>query len=240
MKFYGFSEGQTRSVRIPEQFFRELLLEMDDPGELRLILYVFWRLERMEGTFRYLRWSSLLGDKNLLKSYASMAELEQSLERAVARGVLLTANLPVEDAQERMIFLNNPRGQAALQAIERGDWRLTGDDRQPLAVYTERPNIFQLYESNIGTLTPMIAEALQDAEKTYPAEWIEDAIRISVENNKRSWRYAEAILRRWQEGGRDGKKKDTERSNERESDADRRDSAEARRRYGEWDQERHD
>jgi DnaD/phage-associated family protein len=240
MKFYGFSEGQTRSVRIPEQFFRELLLGMDDAGELRLVLYIFWRLEHMEGNFRYLRWSSLLADQNLLESYTAPAALKQAVDQAIERGILLSAYVPVEESQERLLFLNNARGQAALQAIERGDWRLTGDARQPLAVYTQRPNIFQLYESNIGTLTPMIAEALQDAEKTYPAEWIEDAIRISVENNKRNWRYVEAILKRWQEGGRDGKKKRTDRESERESDTDRRDSAEARRRYGEWDQERRD
>ena len=240
MKFTGFSEGKLNAVRIPEQFFRELLLEMDDPGELRLVLYVFWRIERMEGNFRYVQWSSLLADRTLVKSYASRAALEQALEKAVARGVLLRASLPVPSAQETLVFINNARGQAALQAIQRGDWRLTGDERQPLAVYTERPNIFQLYESNIGALTPMIAEALQDAEKTYPAEWIEDAVRISVENNKRNWRYIEAILKRWQEGGRDGKKEKSEPSAERESDSHRRDTPEARRRYAEWEQKRRD
>ncbi|OGO68047.1 MAG: hypothetical protein A2Z49_00365 [Chloroflexi bacterium RBG_19FT_COMBO_56_12] len=238
MKFDGFSEGKLRSVRIPEQFFRELLLEMDEAGELRLVLYVFWRLERMEGSFRYLRWSSLLADRVLLQSFAEREALEQALERAVGRGVLLSASLPLEEEQERLIFLNNARGQAALQAIEKGEWRLTGDERQPLAVYTERPNIFKLYESNIGTLTPMIAEALQDAEKTYPADWIEDAIRIAVKNNKRNWHYVEAILKRWQEGGRDGKTQKSERERSGEGDQDRRDPTEARRRYGEWDQER--
>ncbi|OGO41968.1 MAG: hypothetical protein A2W36_00080 [Chloroflexi bacterium RBG_16_58_14] len=238
MKFDGFSEGKLRSVRIPEQFFRELLLEMDEAGELRLVLYVFWRLERMEGSFRYLRWSSLLADRVLLQSFAEREALEEALERAVGRGVLLSASLPLEEEQERLIFLNNARGQAALQAIEKGEWRLTGDERQPLAVYTERPNIFKLYESNIGTLTPMIAEALQDAEKTYPADWIEDAIRIAVKNNKRNWHYVEAILKRWQEGGRDGKTQKSERERSGEGDQDRRDPTEARRRYGEWDQER--
>jgi DnaD/phage-associated family protein len=182
----------------------------------------------------------LLADRALLKSYASQDALGQALEQAVEHGILLRAQLLVQEAQETLIFVNNARGQAALQSIERGDWRLTGDERQPLAVYAERPNIFTLYENNIGTLTPMIAEALQDAEKTYPAEWIEDAVRISVENNKRNWRYVEAILKRWQEGGRDGKTKKSERGSERESDPDRRDTAEARRRYAEWDQKRRD
>ena len=238
MTFHGFSEGKLRSVRIPEQFFREILLEMDDPGELRLVLYIFWRLERMEGNFRYLPWSALVADRALLNSYASAEDLEAALEQAVGRGILLKASLSFEQGQETLIFLNNARGQAAVQAIQRGDWKLTGDERQPLVVFTERPNIFQLYESNIGVLTPMIAEALQDAEKTYPAAWIEDAIRIAVERNKRNWNYVEAILHRWQEGGRDGKTQKDERERDRESNQDRRDTAETRRRYGEWDQER--
>jgi hypothetical protein len=54
----------------------------------------------------------------------------------------------------------------------------------------------------------MIADSLDLAEKDYPAGWIADAIRLAVENNKRNWRYCEAILRRWKESGKDdGKRK---------------------------------
>ncbi|MCK4962934.1 MAG: DnaD domain protein, partial [Anaerolineales bacterium] len=52
----------------------------------------------------------------------------------------------------------------------------------------------------------------------YSTQWIEDAIRIAVENNVRKWRYIEAILEGWLTRGRD----------ERE---DRGDSEKARRRY---------
>jgi hypothetical protein len=48
----------------------------------------------------------------------------------------------------------------------------------------------------------MISETLREAEQTYPEQWIEDAVRIAVENNVRRWRYIDAILRSWQEGGR--------------------------------------
>jgi DnaD/phage-associated family protein len=62
-------------------------------------------------------------------------------------------------------------------------------------------NLFTIYEQNFGPLTPMIAETLQDAEKTYPAEWIENAMSEAVANNKRNWKYVEAILKRWQVDG---------------------------------------
>ncbi len=68
---------------------------------------------------------------------------------------------------------------------------------------TTKSNLFGVYESNIGPLTPMIADALQDAEKTYPFDWIKESISLAVENNKRNWRYCEAILKRWQASGKD-------------------------------------
>ena len=56
------------------------------------------------------------------------------------------------------------------------------------AIDTSRPNIFSLYEQNIGLLTRLLAEELMEAEATYPEVWIEEAVRIAVESNKRSWR----------------------------------------------------
>jgi DNA replication protein DnaD len=49
----------------------------------------------------------------------------------------------------------------------------------------------------------LIAEELRAAERDFPITWIEDAIRIAVKRNARNWRYVEAILRSWQEKGRD-------------------------------------
>jgi DNA replication protein len=231
MPFQGFPEGKARQIRIPEAFFRQLLPQIDHLDELKLTLYVFWRLERMEGAFRFLRFRDLLHDADLLGAFGAtpaqaQAALADALERAVRRGTLLQAAVSVEGGEEQLIFLNSPRGRAAVESIQRGEWRFTGDPQQPLTIYQERPNIFQMYESNLGPLTPMIADALRDAETTYPAEWIEDAIRIAVERNKRSWRYVDAILRRWQQEGRHDRK---------EKGQDRRDSEEARRRYAEWE-----
>ncbi|HKV59076.1 MAG: DnaD domain-containing protein [Ktedonobacteraceae bacterium] len=69
-------------------------------------------------------------------------------------------------------------------------------------VQVERPNIFILYEQNIGLLSPLIADELRDAADAYPAEWIETAFREAVLHNKRKWSYIRAILRRWETEGR--------------------------------------
>jgi len=67
----------------------------------------------------------------------------------------------------------------------------------------ERPNIFKLYETHIGIITPMMAEQLKQDEIDFPAEWIEDAVREAVERNARNWKYVKAILLAWKERGRD-------------------------------------
>ncbi len=71
-----------------------------------------------------------------------------------------------------------------------------------IQVQIERPNIFVLYEQNIGLLSPLIADELKDAAEQYPPDWIEAAFREAVQQNKRKWSYISAILRRWETEGR--------------------------------------
>jgi len=68
--------------------------------------------------------------------------------------------------------------------------------------FEERPNAFAVYESEIGLLTPNIADLLKDDLATYPAPWVEDAIREAARNNVRRLSYVQAILKRWAADGR--------------------------------------
>ncbi len=65
----------------------------------------------------------------------------------------------------------------------------------------EGSNLFKLYESEIGALTPMIAEKLKDAQKRYPAEWFKFAFQEAVNHNARKWAYIETILENWKING---------------------------------------
>jgi DnaD/phage-associated family protein len=67
----------------------------------------------------------------------------------------------------------------------------------------ERPNIFGLYEDNIGTISPLLAEQMKEVEGLYPWSWIKEAFEIAVSGNKRNWRYITGILRRWAAEGKD-------------------------------------
>jgi len=226
-KFKGFQQGKVRLIPIPEPFFRELLPQIDHLGELQVTLYAFWRLDRKEGTFRYLRRADFSADEILMRAlgqHHGEAEkaLEAALQRAVERGALLEAALPLQGKEESLYFINTPRGRAAIQALQRGEWRPSAEAAQPVEILESPPNIYRLYEEHIGPLSPMIADALREAEAEYPPSWIEDAMRIAVENNARNWRYIQAILKRWHEKGRDEQE-------------DRRDTEKARRKYAEWE-----
>jgi len=188
-KFKGYTDSETFS-QLPDKFFHQLLKEIDDAAELKVTLYFLWRVEHMDSPFRAL--SKMDFDVKELGLAAD--EIKSGLEKAVKRGSLLK----VQKDAAVYFLLNSPRGRAGVQAIESGKWNPKMGSIQPM----ERPNMFKLYEENIGPLTPLIADALKDAEELYSPEWIADAIGLAVTNNKRNWKYCEAILKRWKEEGR--------------------------------------
>lgn len=221
--FSGFLDNQTRSTALPGLFFSELLPTIDHLGELKITLYVFWAMDQKDGRFRYVQRQEMLDDELLLDGLKSASlsveeALDEALERAVARGTLLRIDLEFSDAMESLYFLNSAKGQSAVRAIKSGEWQPSGRPKAPVELRDHRPNIFTLYEQNIGPLTPMIADTLRDAETAYSENWIEEAMQIAVENNVRKWSYISAILEGWQSRGKDARE-------------DRGDTEKARRKY---------
>jgi DNA replication protein len=204
-RFDGFPAGKNGSVQVPNRFFSDLLPLIDDLAELKVTVYCFWALQQREGQYRYVRLRDVLRDETFMGGVdvdpgKAAQVVQQALERATARGTLLHVVVAQGDADEHLYFMNTERGRKAVTALEKGHW-IPGDN-EPVGAIIETPNIFALYEANIGPLTPLLSDILRDAEVTYPAAWIVDAMRIAVENNKRSWRYIEAILKRWAMDGR--------------------------------------
>lgn len=208
--FAGFPDGKLGSTKLPSLFFSDLMPIIDNLAELKITLYGMWALNYKEGSVRYLRLADFMSDTQLLKGLGgSPTEAAQilldGLERAVARGTFLHVMVESADGDIDLYFLNTEKGRAAVEGITRGEWRPHIDTDDVVSVLIERPNIFVLYEQNIGPLTPIIADELRDAEQTYPPSWIEEAIELAVKNNVRKWRYVLGILRRWQqEGKQDG------------------------------------
>ncbi len=197
--FPGVPTGRVTVTPIPNLFFTDLIPVVDDLAELKTILHIFWLIANNKP--QYVRLSDLRADRTLMESLATNGaepeeELTRALDAAAARGALLRLQ-----SEDDFYFVNNEAGRRTYERMEKEELPRRSTIAEP-ADARGRPNIFALYEQNIGLLTPMIAEELKDAEKEYPEEWIEEAIKLAVENNVHKWSYARKILERWRTEGR--------------------------------------
>lgn len=226
--FIGFPDARMKPVIIPDFFFTDLLPLIDDLAELKLTLHCFWLLNEQEGQLKYLRGADLRGDEILLRSLTLDNELRtpaqalaDALERATVRGTLLKLDIEsgeTEKTVEDWYFINTVKGRQTLALVRQGkleELRTVLPEEARLKV--ERPNVFAVYEQNIGLLTPLIADQLRDLEKSYPPDWIDEAFAIAVAGNKRALRYIQAILKRWETEGKDER---THETRGRDSEAD--------------------
>lgn len=226
--FVGFPDTKMKPVIVPDLFFSDLLPQIEDLGELKLTLHCFWLLNEQATTAKFLRGDDLRGDQILLRSLhlnsnlrTPQQALADALERAVARNTLLKLEIESDtdggsrgdsagkDGQagvkvDDWYFINTPKGRQTLALVREGrlgDLQAAIPDEARLKV--NRPNIFVLYEQNIGMMTPLIADQLRDLEKSYPPDWIDEAFVLAVAGNKRRLRYIQAILKRWETEGKD-------------------------------------
>ena len=204
-RFSGFP-ARMRFTPVPNLLFSSIIPQMDDLAELKTTLHIFWRLYHKRGYPRFVTYKELAADGTLMGGLRDVASspaevLRRALKGAEERGTIL--HLAFE--QEDLYLLNTESDRRAAAKLESGEIPLGGllPKGEPCVEAEEQPNIFVLYEQNIGMLTPMIAEELREAERLYPAPWIESAFKEAVALNKRSWRYIARILERWSREGRD-------------------------------------
>jgi len=194
---------------LPNFFFSNLLPQISDITELKTTLHILGALYHKRGYPRFITYSELLANKSLMSSFKEATEppdkiLKSALKMATERGTILHVVLDRDGTTEDIYLLNTESDRQVVTKIQNGELSLSGlkAKGQTYTELEELPDIFTLYEQNIGMLTPMIAEELREAEKLYPLSWIRDAIKEAVALNKRSWRYIAAILERWSAEGR--------------------------------------
>ncbi len=208
--FSGFPDGKLQVTPLPNQFFSELCPNIDDLAELKVTLHLIWLFAQKRNRVQHVATEELRADQTLMRSLASIeAKGGDPLERGLALGVERGTLLRADRAGQALYFLNSESGRRAFERMTRGATGLPeGTGGHEPASDGVRSNIFELYEQNIGLLTPMLSEELKEAEREFPAEWIAEAFRIALENNRRSWSYVRKILERWkQEGRTNGKQK---------------------------------
>ena len=204
--FEGFPD-KSEFTPVPNLLFGQVLEEVDDPLALKCFLRVFWLHAHKKGSPAILTQEDLLSDRTLVRVISASGSttstetaLEALLDRMAGLGLLLHMRVESDIGVFHVYVPNTQRGRRDIQRLKesRPDVEITDGHRK-----APRPNIFLLYEENIGIITPLINEVLKDAENQYPEAWIEEAFRAAVAGNKRSWRYIAAILKRWKTDGKD-------------------------------------
>ncbi|HUV76106.1 MAG TPA: DnaD domain protein [Dehalococcoidales bacterium] len=207
-QFKGFP-ARMDFTSIPNLFFSSLLPQIDDMAELKTTLNIMATLYRKRGYPRFVTYNELLGKASLMNSLKGMDKppdevLRGALEMAARRGTVIHVALDRDGVPEDIYFLNTDSDRQIAGKVQNGELKLSGlkAKKQTYVETEEQPDIFTLYEQNIGMLTPMIAEELREAEKLYPEAWIRDAIKEAVALNKRNIRYIVRILERWSAEGK--------------------------------------
>lgn len=203
MAFTAFSAE--RLIGIPPEWFTDVMPQITLATELKVTLHIFYRLARQRETPKRLSWDELAEDALLqqgLRAVSAQRTVEEMLDEgllaAVRRGTLLHLVLPGNGRMMNWYMVHTPANRAWAEHLH-----ATRPVLAPVASgLAQRPSIYMLYEQNVGLITPLLADELRDAESRYPYEWIEAAIRESVQANIRSWRYIRRILERWAAYGR--------------------------------------
>jgi len=210
MKQFGGFPAKMEFTPLPNLFFSTLLPQINDITELKVTLHILGELYRKRGYPRFVTYKELLGNTSLMNSLRETTKppeeaLRRALEMATQRGTFLHLALDRDGLTEDIYFLNTESQRQVMAKVQSGELNLSGLKAvgQTYVETEEQPDIFTLYEENIGMLTPLIAEELREAEKLYPETWISDAIKEAVNQNKRKIGYILAILERWSSEGKD-------------------------------------
>ncbi|MFH0914133.1 MAG: DnaD domain protein [Chloroflexota bacterium] len=208
MKHFSGFPRRMQFTPVPDLFLSALLPEIKDIHELRVTLHLMKALYHKRGYPRFVSRSEMLGDTSLRRGLGSQdaSALDTALEQATQRGTFLQVKVTRDGTDEEVYLLNTEEGRETVAKVASGELALPGlKVAPPVEVSPEEPpDIFTLYEDNIGMLTPLIAEELKSALQTYPEDWLREAIKEAVALNKRSWRYIARILERWSVEGKDG------------------------------------
>lgn len=208
-RFKGFP-ARMDFTPVPNVFISRLMPHIEDIAELKVTLHLFSVIYRKRGSLRFVTRREILGDNTLVTGMKEEGEtpedtLQRGLDMAIDRGTVLRVALDLDEKPEEAYFLNTEADRRSIAQIQSGEISLPGINIAKKVSGTEieeAPNIFTLYEQNIGMLTPMIADELREAEQQYPVEWVRDAIKEAVSLNKRNWRYITRILEGWATKGR--------------------------------------
>ena len=193
--FNPFPRG-VEFVPIPAPLLGELLSDIKDLNELKIILRGIWHIHQKKGTPRVMYRDELYSDPSVAQALGAYAEeleraVDAALDLAVAKGIFME----IEQKENRPSYVLNTDSErrSVLRTMHNDELR-NQPKSETRSVAINRPTVFGFYEQNIGPLTPIISDRINEAQTTYPEKWICEAIEIAAENGVRNWRYVAAVL----------------------------------------------
>ena len=198
MTFKGFPRS-VRYLPVPAPMFGPLLEQIKDASGFIITLRIIWMLQQKKGRLRYVSSEEVFGDKILSNALGSKEAIQNSINMVVKGGILL--QIRRENASDA--FMLNSESDREIASDIGSIYESNDQPADPWEIENTPPEIYSLYEQNIGILTPIMSEKLTEAGDKYPAGWIREAVGIAVEQNRRSWAYVSRILERWDMEGRD-------------------------------------
>src|SRR3712207_3136296 len=126
MTFAGFTTDDP--VRLPQEFFTEVLPGITQPVELKVTLHVFYLLKSSRRRPRMVEWATLLGDTTLKRSLRTIAPLRpvedvlvDGMTLAVRRATLLHVLIPEGPRVGNWYLANTERNRAWAARVGDGD-----------------------------------------------------------------------------------------------------------------------
>jgi len=177
MRLLKNSEGVTP---LPNRLLGREFKNVQSAATIKAVLYIYLKADNS-----YISLNDLISDRAFVSLFRDASEAKKALAEAAVGQFILA--LPVggdtyyfaatEEAYEN--FLKTQGGNKIAHSLNEAK---------------STPNIYELYETNIGILTPIIAQELERLEIEYTYAWIEDAVKEAVLQNKRNLKYIMRIL----------------------------------------------
>lgn len=197
MRSEGFSD-KTKYLGLPVTIFSEIIEKIENITDFKILLRLIYLTQTKKGKFQFCTIDELLADRILMRTLQKtypQSDKKEIIEKSFNQLIKLELIIKISQKSdnEKAYFLNTKFNRSVVNkfsnhSMEKLDpWE--GDEFVS--------NIFALYEQNISTLTPIIAEKLREAEENYPPDWIHEAFTEAVKNNKRNWAYISSILTKW-------------------------------------------
>jgi hypothetical protein len=196
-------------TQVPNDFFT-LINDMDD-AELRVSLVM------IRETFGFHREEFKMGLNKLADaSGLSRNGAKAGAEAAAERGTFRRTNPDAQGSAEWELIVDQSADAGWSASDHVGSQSVTppwsASDQQSTvkesikeikkaSTTAHTTNNYRTYEQNIGPLTPLIADAIKDAEETYTAAWVSRAIAEAAASNARSIKYIFGILAGYKQRG---------------------------------------